>query len=294
MSEPATKKRVTRCAMFLLAAAAALVLCFWNPLLPAAEKQAKNIALTTAAVYASLRVVDATLSFLQEVEVGGEIVVSGSLKPMKFLEPVDDTVERVSDWIFVIAAASALAVVGLQPVATLGAGILALGLLFCVARAWLASPPHWITRSASWCARVGLAAAVILPLVFGAGVWAGEMLTEPAYKEARATLEEVKTMLAGVGRENESRSAGTLGGWIYDWAHGDETVGGWLYETIHGDHGYMPSAEKIFAKADALFHATLTLIAIFVFRMLVLPILLLLAAWWVALSAFKRATVAGG
>ena len=278
MSEAiAQKRRITRCAT-LLASALAFAVGIggiagkpgWNPLVPLAEQQAGNIAVTTGVAYASLRAVDAVLSTLQEVEVGAGIGVSGSVHPLKFLEPMDDMVERVSDVIFAIAIGGALAAVGLGTVATIGAFALGLGLLCYTARTWLTNPPRWITRLAARLTRMGLTAAVILPLVFAGGVKAGEMLTQSAYEEAKAALTKI-------GGEHENRpgeareSAGFLG----------------IIKNPIAD--YMAQAKNILGKAPELLRAALTLIGIFLLRMLVLPALL----FWVALSCLKRGAAGG-
>ena len=92
----------------------------FNPVVPPAEFAAAEIAAATAGVYVSLRVINAALSAAQEVEVGASVGAQVGVQPLKVLEPVDDTVERVADVVFAVAAGAALVNVGLSPVAGLG------------------------------------------------------------------------------------------------------------------------------------------------------------------------------
>jgi long-subunit fatty acid transport protein len=99
-----------------------------NPAVGFAERVNRDVALASTAVYVSLRAINAALSVAQEIELGGSLGVSASAQPMKVLEPVDDTVERVAAVVFGVAVLSGLLSVALAPVATLGAGLALVGL----------------------------------------------------------------------------------------------------------------------------------------------------------------------
>ena len=78
-----------------------------GPIVRAASEYSEDIAKSSAAAYVSLRVINAAISFAEEVEVGGSVIaVNGSAHPFKVLEPIDDAVERLSAVIFFVGAIS--------------------------------------------------------------------------------------------------------------------------------------------------------------------------------------------
>ena len=83
-----------------------------NIFVDTAQKYTAEIAKDSAAIYVSLRLLNAALSFAQEIEVTGSVVIaSGTIKPFKIIEPLDDTVEKLSKAIFYIGAFAATATV---------------------------------------------------------------------------------------------------------------------------------------------------------------------------------------
>lgn len=92
-------QRLPRKLLIALAVIALLVITVFpraNPLTSAAVAQARAVATASAGTYVGLRTLNALLSSAQEVEVGGSLIVQGTVKPLKALEPVDDTVERIA------------------------------------------------------------------------------------------------------------------------------------------------------------------------------------------------------
>jgi len=86
-----------------------------NVILHSATKYTTEIAKDSAAVYLSLRGINAALSFVEEIEVNASVVVaSGSVQPFKVLEPIDDAVERMSSAIFYIGVMAATTTVVLE------------------------------------------------------------------------------------------------------------------------------------------------------------------------------------
>jgi hypothetical protein len=156
-----------------------------NPAVAPAVRAAQDIAVATASVYVSLRAINAALSAAQEVEIGASIGAQASLQPLKVLEPVDDTVERVAAVVFSVAAGAALAVVGLEPVAAIGLVVLGLGLI------GMGIGRGSMVVASLRAVRLGAALGLVLPLVFAGGVWLGERATQPQWDAAMAQLEEV-------------------------------------------------------------------------------------------------------
>ena len=252
-----------------------------NPAVPIAEERASEIAAATASVYVSLRVINAALSAAQEIEVGGSIGVQASAQPFRVLEPVDDTVERVSHVIFAIAAGAALMLVGLGPVASLGLvllGIGSLGLAFADV-----SGSSKIQRSSLRAARLGLAFGLALPLVFAGGSWLGERMTQPQWDSAISQLDAVAAearVLIGEGDEVEIEVEEEAGG-LFSWVGDGVSAAGDAMDAVAR---YRDAVRLFMNEADVLFSSSLTIIGLFVLRMVVLPALLL----WGLMALVRR------
>lgn len=247
-----------------------------NPALPPAISAAEDIALVTAGVYVSLRAINAALSAAQEVEIGASIGAQASLQPLKVLEPVDDTVERVADVVFSVAAGAALMVVGLQPVAAIGLVLLGVGLLGMGGGAMARNAS--VLAASLRAVRLGAALGLVLPLVFAGGVWLGERATAPQWDAAMAQLEEVTgeaRVLIGAGEQEllEEAEGGLFSGFFAAVTDATASV-----------QSYVAAASVFTQQADALFSATLTIIGIFVLRTLVLPALLL----WSVMALLRK------
>lgn len=247
-----------------------------NPALPPAVGAAEEIAVVTAGVYVSLRAINAALSAAQEVEIGASIGAQASLQPLKVLEPVDDTVERVADVVFTVAAGAALLVVGLEPVAAIGLVVLGVGLIGMGGAAMASNLS--VTAASLRAVRLGAALGLVLPLVFAGGVWLGDRATAPQWDAAMAQLEEVTgeaRVLIGAGEEELLAEAdgGMLSGFF-----------GAISDATASVQSYVAAASVFTQQADALFAATLTIIGIFVLRTLVLPALLM----WSVMALLRK------
>ena len=245
-----------------------------NPLLPPAEAAAKEIALATAGVYVSLRVINAALSVTQEVEVGAGVVV----QPFKGLEPIDDTVERVTGVVFALAAGAALATVGFAPVAALGLTLLGLGLLALAGCASRPSPAS-VMRFGRVAARIGAALGFVLPLGFVLGVDLGGRLTEAQWQSAigqlSAVAAEARLGENSVGSDVEPTDSSDPQGLFGRIRTQLQAVGEGVGDAVQSVGRYSETAWVLVSKVDDLFGAMLAIIGIFALRMLLLPALLL-------------------
>ncbi|MGP1357160.1 hypothetical protein [Roseicyclus sp.] len=259
-----------------------------NPLVEPAEAAADNITLATTAVYVSLRVINSALSVAQEIEVGAAVVAQVGAQPLKVLEPVDDTVERVASVVFAVAAGAAVASVGIGPVASLGLVVLGVGLLGrCGCALWPgAAPALGPSRRAL---SLGAALGLVLPAVFALGVAMGQWMTEARWNDAIATLDAVTTeaaTLLGAGDAEEiaeelaGETTGLLGN-VWDRMSAAWAAVGDAPEALER---YTEAVGVFLDRADDLFHASLTLIGIFALRILVLPALLL----WGAMTILRQ------
>jgi hypothetical protein len=252
-----------------------------NPFVAPAEAAAGDVAQTTTGVYVSLRIINSALSAAQEVEVGASVGAQVGVQPLKVLEPVDDTVERVADVVFAVAAGAALAWVGLAPVAGIGLVLLGIGLLGrCGSEIWPGASP--LCRTSRRAVGVGAALGLVLPLVFALGVSLGQWLTQPQWREAMATLDRVTAeaaVLIGSGGAEEIGETVTeeAGGTGLLQSLGDRlsSAGAAVGGAAVAVDRYTAAMGVFLSEAEALFTASLTLIGIFALRMLVLPALLL-------------------
>jgi hypothetical protein len=181
--------------MALAALAMALMAIWQPPLLGAAERRNDAVFGSAVAAYAILRTINATVSTAKETTLGVGLVGSVQTKPAMVLDPIDDTVRRVADVMFIVAAVSGLLVLGMAPVCTFGAAMAALGLAG-LHLAWMrpAVAGPW-RRSCRSLVAVGLVLGVLLPVGYGAGGWIGHALTEARLADAMDRLQASETSI---------------------------------------------------------------------------------------------------
>ena len=250
-----------------------------NPLVDLPRAEAQQIAKTAATVYFFLRVINSALSMAENIEIGASVGAQATMQPLKILEPIDDTVERVAEVVFVIAAGAVLTTVAIGPIMGIGLLVGGAGLLAATLSPGL--------RPAAAMARIGLGAGVLLPAVFVAGVHLGDIATAGTSATAMETLREVQTeatALTGVG-------AGGLDAQI---AGGEAAEEEGFFSRLGDSVSAMGSTASTIAnfretaalfveRADDIFSASLTLIGVFVLRMLVLPLFLL----WIGVAVLR-------
>ncbi|HHS94791.1 MAG TPA: hypothetical protein ENK63_05590 [Rhodobacterales bacterium] len=255
-------KRLAPTLLLLAAVLVSLAGAVWperNPLLAPAERQARDIALASGASYVSLRAINAALSVAQDIEVGASVVASGNVQPLKWLEPVDDTVERISAMIFAVAVFAGLLSVALGPVSAVGAAVLAVGLIGVAAsRLWPTRHgeiPLGLRRLFAASVQTGVILALGVPVLLALGTWAGAWLTRTPVAEANVTLNLIADQAqALIGQPGAS---GAAPGWR---------------DTLSA---YLQGVGVFWDEADALLGAAVTLVASFFLRMVVMPLLLL-------------------
>lgn len=261
-----------------------------NPAVPLAEAAAEEIAVATAGVYVSLRIINAALSAAQEIEIGASIGAQASVQPLKILEPVDDTVERVASVVFAVAAGAALAVVGVAPVAGLGLVVLGAGLLGMAGCLGMGQPGAM--AGCRRAVRLGVATGLILPLGFAGGVALGERVTAVQWQAAIADLSVITTeaeILIGGGEALPDAVVPSADGLFGRLGQRLQAAGDGVADTVDAIARYRDAATVFLSEADALFGATLTIIGIFALRMVVLPVLML----WGAMTLLRRSVGAG-
>ncbi len=258
-----------RSVLLSLAAVACLALALVQaePVSGPAERTAEQAAVAGLGVYVALRSVNAALSVAQEVEIGGSFGVSANAQPLKILEPIDDTVERVAGAVFTVALLAGVLAIGVGPVSSLGFLLLAAGLAVHAVRgplergAGAAARP--VCRAGTVSNMTGLLLAVLLPLSLALGGALGTLVTQQKWDSAMAeviAVEKHSKHLLGV----EGDGVGPE----------DKTVLEQWQEAVAQAGDYGEAVGYYLAQADELLKASLTLVAIFLLRTLVLPLTL--------------------
>ncbi|SLN48971.1 hypothetical protein ROJ8625_02404 [Roseivivax jejudonensis] len=261
-----------RAALALILAAGALAaLLLHNPAVAGAERAASRVAVAAGAVYVSLRAINATLSVAQEVELGGSAVVSANAQPIKVLEPVDDTVERVAATVFAVSVVAATLSVAAEPLSVLGAGLLLAALV-----PWLLARRGRLGRVLDRAVVAGVALAFVLPALFWTGAGIADRLTEPRMAAARADLSEIADRARGISAAEAAIDGGTTSPDSFF----DRTIEG-VGDILGTVRTYRDSVAFFLGEADTILNASLTVIGLLLLEALILPIAVVSLALWV-------------
>jgi len=307
----AAARRHWRLAAALLLALLALT---GPPGLGAAERQSERVLASAAVAYASLRAINAGLSVAKETSIGVEVLGSVEGKPAMVLDPVDETVARISSAVFALAAASALLALGLAPAAQAGAWLAAAALagLWAAERPRLAAPPA-LTRALRAAALFGVVFAVVLPVGYATGGWLGERATAARLDRALATLaqqeaevdREITALAEEAGapppdlaeppapppRDGEGEVMDRIFGNVSDLAQSVTSAGEGLVDRVRRQmesaRERVPRMETVQARGAAIAHSGLDIIAVYMLRLVVFPVLTL-GLLWVVLRALLR------
>jgi hypothetical protein len=260
----------------LLAGMVAALLAAWsyrdNPMTRGAQDYAESIAATSAATYVTLRTLNALLSTAQEVEVGGSFFVSGNAQPFKWLEPIDDTVERVAGVIFAIMIATGVLAVALGPLGAAGYSMIAVALLVWLLGRLFDSRPL-AAALGRWLAWYGAFLALAVPLAFVVAAAVADRLTDAAWDRHSATVAEITADIENEAPVDGSGPAGAVGG------------------SLRKIEQYQELATNVWSRADELIQGLVGLLAVYIFKLFVLP-LMILGAFFVVARSLARSRAA--
>ena len=253
--------RLLRPVLILVLAVALLAAAFSakNPATRAAEGYARDIAMASAGTYLTLRTLNAFLSTAQELEVGGSFVVQGSAQPLKWLEPVDDTVERIAQVVFFVMVATGALSVALAPASGLGWAVLAGAALLALVTAGRGRGGHVARRMGLY----GTFLALALPGAFLLSALLADRMTEEVWARHSAIVEEI-TAQVDPAVAVPSEGSGVMGA---------------LQGARMEFERYSSMAGALYDRSDALVQSLIALLAVFLFKVLVLPLLILAGAW---------------
>jgi hypothetical protein len=252
--------------LVLAVLALALLASAWaNPLASTAVRYNQQAAAAALSIYATLRTVSAALSVLKDADVEGSVLFgSVAASPGQVLEPVTHTIERFSDIMFVVALVSGLLALLLGPAASAGGVVAAAGLAAVVlAASGRPGVPPWLGALGRAAVALGVVLAVVLPTLYGLAFTIGDGLTRAATAEAVAVLERLSA------RTPELPDAA-----------GEATLLDRFGDLLRGD-----GVARFMATADELLRATVDLTLAYVLKLVVLPVVLALALWWLARAA---------
>lgn len=263
-------------ALFMIAALSISAAVFHtkNPIARGAEGYAASIATVSAATYVTLRTLNAILSTAQEVEVGASVGVSGSLQPGKILEPVDDTIERIASAVFTLMLVSGVLAVAMGPIGAIGGGMIALA---CLLRLMT---PH--ERAAATSRKLGVY-GVFLALGLPLCLIASNLLAVPL---TGSILVQHQTVVDAIVADVPKSTSDEI-----DISGDDERWFDGLRDTFSAGTDYLGKGQRFLAQAnsimtnaDTLIKSYLSILAVLIFRIFLLPILLVVAVWQVARS----------
>lgn len=240
------------------------------PGLRAAQNFNTQVLTSATATYAVLRTINAALSTAKQTSVGVEFVGAVEAKPGMVLDPLDETVARVSDAVFALAGISALLAVAFAPVGSVGLGLAAIGLggLWLMREALPGTPARGAERGLRAMTGFGLVLGLILPLGYALGGWLGNWATADRLTAALARLR---------GGEDDPLAA------LTDPPGPQAATDSGLFERVlngvSGSLGDMaaqiPELEQIETRATEIFQASLEILAIFTLQLVVFPVLTL-------------------
>ena len=245
-----------------------LSLLSWNPLAQAAASQARQTLNSTVIVYAGLRSLNAFLSTAEEVEVGGSFVVQGSVRPLKTLEPIDDTVERVAAAVLAISVVAGLLALGFGPLSVIGFAVILCGLPFA------RTAPAFAQR----CMATGALVAVILPAAFAISGVAGDAMTSAVWAENTVILDRIR---GEVEVDVPSPSEGDAqGGGFWSWITGDDPVnaGQGAGDALGTLSRYRAVADVLWTESGALLESYISILAVWLLKLVFLPVAMVLIA----------------
>lgn len=256
------------------ALAFALTLLSWNPLVRVASNEAGATVAATVTVYAGLRAFNAILSTAQEVEVSGSaVVVGGSARPLKILEPVDDTIETVAGAVLAVSVAAGLLMLGFGPLSAVGWALVGAGVAL-----WERGPDF-----ARRLVTVGAMLAVVLPAIFIMSGLVGDVMTRTVWEENRAVLDRIaertgaEAMVTDAVPQAEGDAVGEetgLWGWMRSWRGGPDGGEGAMDRIGR----YSTAAFVLMDEAEPLLRSYVAILAVWLLKLVALPLVLMLVA----------------
>lgn len=259
-----------------------------NPMVEGAKRYTVEITASAVALYASLRLINSVLSTAQETEIsGGAVLVSGTVQPLKVLDPVDDTVERVAAVVFALALVAGVVTLALGPVTGIGLALLGSGLIgLSMGRAQWGKYP--LSKSAqallSNARRLGLALGLVLPAGLLLAFAGGSFFTERAVERANTVIGSITqdlepedltlpSQIPDASLPREGGVAGAIESLQNRFFDGAASISGSASNVAESTARYLDIAGTVMARADDLFVSFAELLVAYLFHLIVFPAL---------------------
>ena len=236
-----------------VAAALCFALAFFyplNPLSKGAEDYASRVAAASAVTYVSLRTLNAFLSTAQEAEVGLSVGASASVQPLKTLEPIDDTIERIAGVVFAMMMVSGVLSVTMGPVGAIGFAMSGFGLLAMMLVTRMRVGRKLLLYGAFF--------ALALPVSYWLSGALADVMTERTWTENQRIVSEIIDGVDAAQPETEDE------GWLSGWFEQGDAIA-----------KYSSMASRIASEADVLIQSYIELLAVLLFNLILLPMILI-------------------
>lgn len=251
MDKASPARRAATFFVLLILVVASIGAAIWhrqNPLVERSATYAQSIATASAATYITLRSLNAVLSTAQEIEIGGSLVVSGNAQPLKVLEPIDDTIERIASVVFALMIASGILSLSVGPLGAVGGGMIAIAgviwmLDLLVGRRDVTAA---LSRRLIW---YGLFFLLALPLSFVLADLLSDHLTGQVLTSHQAIVKDITASVGASGPQED----------LSIWKQADQ---------------YRALASNIWDRADELIGSYIAILSVFIFRIFLLPALI--------------------
>lgn len=229
-----------------------------NPVTRTAQSYAAGVAATAAGTYVTLRSLNAVLSTAQEVEVGMSFIASGTAQPLKVLEPIDDTIERIASLVFGVMVGTAIIAVALGPMSAIGLAMLAVAL---AVGAYRGQTLGGMNRRFLW---YGAFLGLALPLALTLSAPLAGFLTQSTLDANTTVVNEITARVGGADM-------------LQDGAGTDLKI-----------TEFRQIAVSVWNRADELIGALVAIFGVYVFRIFILPILMIVGLFLAARSLARR------
>ena len=249
--------RVLTALLLLVLAAASFWAAVHHRDLPQTERAAayaRDISITASATYVTLRTLNAFLSSAQELEVGVSFIGSGSAQPLKVLEPIDDTVERIAAVVFGVMLASGVLAVTMGPLGAVGFALLGFAAVL-----WAGAVAVGRVRPLGGAPRqlavYGGFLGIGIPVAFLLSALIADRLTAETWAEHSRVIADITATV-----EDEGIDPADAGG-----------VRGMMDRVEQ----YQTLASNLTSRADELIGSLISLLSVYIFKVLVLPVMLI-------------------
>jgi len=239
----------------MMLALVAFAAAFWytaNPVTRGAQDYARGVAAASGGLYLTLRSLNAFLSTAQEVEVSGGVIVGGSAQPLKVLEPIDDTVERIAGVVFFVMVTTGVIGLAMGPVSAIGFGLIGLAALLILTTGARNRPGSALVRPLGI---HGCLLALAVPVSFLIASLLSDWMTASVWAEHDAIIADISATVAP-----EIRQARGLEGWR---------------ALLEDAKRYGKLATGIYGRADELVASFVAILAVLLIKVLVLPLVIL-------------------